>query len=103
MNLAAAQPGGFTGQFRLSDPVGIFWADYTQSGALVLSAANDGIVGCGDRVKIIADGNTITFSDNYTWINVGTDSIDTTATAVNIVLVWKVSATELNYVVKIIA
>lgn len=98
----ANTPGGFKGQFRLDNPLGSFWNDYTQSGALVLSAHNDGVIGGGDRVRIIADGNTITLSSNYTWVNIGTDSISTTLNAINIIYVVKVSATELNYTVKVI-
>lgn len=100
--LIGTRPGGFTGQFRLSDPVGTFWNDYTQAGALLLTARNDGIVGGGDRIRITADGNAITLSTNYTWVNVGTDAISAVLNAINVMLVWKVSETELNYVVKVI-
>jgi hypothetical protein len=101
MSVKAVRPGGFSGQFRLDNVVGTFWNDYTQTGALELSARNDGEIGCGDRVKITANGSAITFSSNYTWTNVGTDSISAVAAAVNTILVWKVSPTELNYVVKV--
>lgn len=99
--LKGIRPGGFTGQFRLTDPIGTFWNDYTQTGALQLTAANDGVIGGGDRIRITADGSAITFSSNYTWVNVGTDAVSTTLNDVNVMLVWKVSDTELNYVVKV--
>lgn len=98
----AVSPGGFRGQFRLENVVGTFWSDYIQTGPLQLNAANDGIIGGGDRLKLIANGSSITFSPNYTWINVGTDSISEVASAINLIYVWKVSSTELNYVVKIL-
>jgi hypothetical protein len=97
-----SRPGGFLGQFRLDNLSGTYWNDYSQTGALELSAKNDGIVGGSDRVKITANGSAITFSSNYTWVNVGTDSITATLNTVNLITVWKVSKTELNYVVKIL-
>lgn len=100
--VVSISPGGFTGQFRLSNPVGVFWNDYVQTAALEFTAANDGIIGGGDRLKLTANGDAITFSSNYTWTNIGTDAISIVASDINIILVWKVSQTELNYVVKVI-
>jgi hypothetical protein len=102
LGLTATQPGGFNGQFKLIDPVGTFWADYTQTGNLELSALNDGIVGGGDRVRITANGDSITFSSNYTWLNVGTDDVSIVDGDINIFFAWKVSPTEINYCVKVI-
>lgn len=101
-DLKGIRPGGFTGQFILSNLVGTFWNDYTQTGVLELSAANDGIIGGGDRVKLLANGSAITLSSNYTWVNVGTDDISIVNGNTNVIFVWKVSSTELNYVVKVI-
>lgn len=102
LDITGIRPGGFQGSFILTDPVGTFWNDYTQTGALQLSANNNGIIGGGDRVRILANGSAITLSSNYTWVNVGTDEISAVNGNTNILLVWKVSETELNYVVKVI-
>lgn len=100
--MAVERPGGFGGQFKLTNPDGTYWSDYTQTGALELSAKNDGVVGGSDRVKILANGSAITFSSNYTWVNVGTDAVSASNGVTNLFVVWKVSETELNYVVKIL-
>lgn len=101
--LVPGRPGGFSGQFDLRNLAGIYWNDYIQTGALELKAKNDGVVGGADRVKILCDGSAITFSSNYTWVNLGTNVVGDIVAANTIVFaVWKVSDTELNYVIKII-
>lgn len=88
----------WAGVFELDNPLGTFYPDLAQAGALVLSEGSNSVVGGCGRVKITADGNTITVPG--AWVNVGTDSIDTTAAAVNLIIVLKVSTTEINYVCK---
>lgn len=100
--LEVKTPGGFSGQFDLTSLAGTYWNPYTQTGALELSAKNDGIIGGGDTLTLIASGDAITFSSNYTWVNIGTDDISIVASDINYITVVKVSASELRYGVKVV-
>ncbi len=90
----------FTGEFELDNPLGTFYPDFVQAGALVLSEGANAIIGGCGYVKITADGNAITVPG--TWVNVGTDAIDTTAAAENVLMVLKVAGGTINYVNKVL-
>jgi hypothetical protein len=90
----------FDGEFALTNPLGHLYPDHIQTGALALSESDNAQPGGCARVKIIANGDAITVPGS--WVNVGTDAIDTTVTVENILFVLKVSATEVNYVCKIV-
>lgn len=92
------QASVFTGEAALNNPLGTYWPDLAQSGALVLSEGTDAEVGGCDQVKITADGSGITVPG--AWVNVGTDEIDTTAAAVNRLIIVK-TQTEIQYVNKV--
>lgn len=91
----------FAGELALNNPLGTFWPDYAQTGALELTVGEDAEIGGCDRVKITANGSAITLSGLYTWKNIGSTAIDTTAAAVNVIMVLMVSTTEMNYTVKV--
>lgn len=85
----------FAGEFALNNPLGTYWNNKVQAGALALSEGSDSEVGGFDRVKITADGSGITVPG--AWVNIGAGAIDTTNGAVNIIRVWKVANSEVNY------
>lgn len=91
----------FAGELALNNPLGTYWPNFAQAGALVITVGEDAEVGGNDRVKITADGNTITLDPAYTWKNIGSDSIGVVAGNVNILMVNMVSATEIEYAVKL--
>jgi len=73
----------FAGELALNNPIGTIWPDYVQAGALAISVGNDAQPGGCDSLRITADGNTITLDAALTWVNIGSDSIGTTAADVN--------------------
>lgn len=91
----------FAGELALNNPLGTFWPDYVQAGALALMVGEDAEIGGCDLIKITADGNAITLDPAYTWKNIGSDSISVVVAAINILLILKVNNTEINYTVKI--
>lgn len=91
----------FAGELALNNPLGTFWPDFAQAGALELTVGEDAEIGGCDRVKITADGNAITLSGSYTWTNIGADSIDSAVGQVNVLVILMVSLTEINYTVKV--
>lgn len=90
----------FTGVFNLNNPYGMFWNDYTQIGALTFTVGGAPIIGGCDRVKITANGSAITVPSN--WVNIGTDAIDTTNGAINILYAVQAPSGQVDYVVKVI-
>jgi hypothetical protein len=92
----------FAEVFALNNPLGTYWADYAQSEAIELSVDEDAEIGGCDRVKIIASGDAITLSSDYTWTNVGSEEISTVADDENIIMVCMVSDTEIEYAVKVV-
>lgn len=91
--------GVFAGVFMLNNPLGCFWQPLNQSGALVLSESAYSEVGGCDNVRIVADGNTITVPG--AWVNMGTDSISTSAAAINDITVIK-KTDRIEYIVKVL-
>jgi len=79
--------GTFTGEFILNNPLGCYWNDLAQAGALALTESAYSEVGGCDYVKITADGNAITVPGGWTLI--GSTAIDTTAAAVNHIFITK--------------
>ncbi len=89
----------FTGTVDLSNPAGTFWNDYVQTGVLTIVNGSNGQIGGCDRLKITANGSAINLPSN--WVNIGSTAVDNTAAAVNRLFIVKVSATEVNYTVKV--
>lgn len=89
----------FTGEFVLNNPFGTFWLDYTQTGNLVFTVSANAQIGGADRIKLTANGGTITLPSN--WVNVGSTAISTTPGDVNRLVVMKVADNEVNYSVKV--
>lgn len=73
----------FAGTLAMNNPIGTVWPNFAQSGALTITVDEDAVVGGTDSLRITADGNTITLDAAFTWVNVGSDSIGTTAGNVN--------------------
>lgn len=73
----------FTNELALNNPIGTIWPNVNQSGALEITVGNDAMPGGCDSVRIVADGNAITLDADFTWVNIGSDSIGTTAADVN--------------------
>lgn len=73
----------FAGTLAFNNPIGTIWPDYNQSGALAIGVDQDAMPGGCDSIRIVADGNTITLDAAFTWVNVGSDDIGTTAADVN--------------------
>lgn len=86
----------FAGELALNNPLGTFWPDYVQAGALVLMVGEDAEIGGYDRVKISADGNTIDLDPSFAWISTG-GAIDPSPGATNIIQCKMVSSTEIEY------
>lgn len=91
----------FNGTLCFNNPLGTYWDDYNQSGALVITVGEDAEVGGCDRVKVIADGNTITLDPAYSWKNIGADAIGEMAGDTNIFWFIRISPTEIEYSVKL--
>ncbi len=92
----------FAGELALNNPLGTYWPAYAQTGALEITVGEDAEIGGADYVKITASGDAITLSGSYTWNNVGSASIDNTIGVVNAIIFVMVSATEINYSVKVL-
>lgn len=92
----------FAGSFAFNNPLGTYWEDYTQTGVLELTVDSEAEIGGCDRVKIIASGDAITLDGDYTWTNVGSEEISIVAADENIIMAVKVSATEIEYAVKVV-
>ena len=92
----------FSGSFDLDHTAGIYYNDYTQTDDVELSISEASVVGGNARVKIIANGDAITLDNAYTWTNVGSEEISTVAADENILMVNRVSATEIEYAVKVV-
>jgi hypothetical protein len=90
----------FDGEFALTNPLGHLYPDHEQAGDLELIGSDNAQPGGCARVRIIASGDAITVPAS--WVNVGTDEIDTTAGAENILFVLQVSDTEVNYACKVV-
>lgn len=73
----------FAGTLALNNPIGTIWPNYNQSGALEITVDEDAVPGGSDSIRIVADGNAITLDADFTWVNIGSDSIGTTAADVN--------------------
>lgn len=73
----------FNGELALNNPIGTIWPNYNQSGALEITVDDDAEPGGCDCIRIIANGDAITLDSAFTWVNVGSDSIGTTAADVN--------------------
>lgn len=91
--------GIFTGEFILNNPLGCFWEPLTQTGAIALSESSYSEIGGCDNVRITANGSAITVPGS--WVNMGTDSISTTAAAINDITVIK-KADRIEYIVKVL-
>lgn len=91
----------FAGELALNNPLGTYWPDYAQTGALELTVGEDAEVGGCDRVKITANGSGITFAASHTWKNIGSQALDTSNGAVNVLMLLMVSNSEINYSVKV--
>lgn len=85
----------FTGEFALNNPLGTYWSDHVQNGALILSEGVDSEIGGKDRIRLIADGSGIDIPAE--WINVGVDAISEADGDINIIEIVKVSDSEINY------
>lgn len=91
----------FAGELALNNPLGTFWPDLAQAGAIAITVGEDAEIGGCDRVKITANGDAITLDGGYTWNNIGTDAISIVNNDINIIICLMVSATEINYCVKV--